>query len=227
MVSDSSTLTNSAYFIVNVESVNDHPVFENLPDTLSFRSDSSVVLELWEFTNDIETVDSLLQFEFKAIYDLPIASDSLFWDFNHKTGRLALKSVNYIGLINFILSATDNSFATTMDTIVVYVLPPTLVEDANEQLPTQFKLYQNYPNPFNPNTLICYDLPKSSNVIVEIYNLNGQKIKTLFNGRKEAGRHHIQFNSEDANGMIFPSGIYFYIIRAGDFKEVKKFTLIK
>ena len=62
---------------------------------------------------------------------------------------------------------------------------------------------------------------------IEVYNLNGQKIKTLLNVRKQAGYHTIQFIAEDEKGIKLSSGIYVYVMRAGDFRNVKKLTIIK
>ncbi len=226
-VADSSGLTNRANFVVHVKSVNDAPAINELPDSLNIKSDSTVVLELWNFTSDIETPDSLLQFDFDAIYDQPVTDDSLFWNFDEGTGILSLKSMNYKGQVHFSISAMDDSFATATDTIIINITYPTHVEGTDKTLPTVFRLHQNYPNPFNPTTSISYDLPKSCDVIIEVYNANGQKVKTLVNGRKMAGSHRVKFDAIDENGTPISSGIYFYILKAGDFRAIKKLTLIK
>jgi hypothetical protein len=83
-------------------------------------------------------------------------------------------------------------------------------------------LDNNYPNPFNPVTHIRYGLPKTSDVKIEIYNIIGQKIKTLLDKPMEAGYHQVEFNSQNLS-----SGIYFYRIEAGEFQDVKKMILIK
>jgi len=83
-------------------------------------------------------------------------------------------------------------------------------------------LYQNYPNPFNPSTTIEYDLPKATDVRIEVYNTSGQKIQTLLNEKLAAGSHQVEFNAQNLS-----SGIYFYRIEAGEFQDVKKMILIK
>ncbi|UCE08282.1 MAG: T9SS type A sorting domain-containing protein, partial [bacterium] len=80
--------------------------------------------------------------------------------------------------------------------------------------PHGFKLQQNYPNPFNPSTTIKYNLIESSNVILKIYNLGGQKVATLDNGFKIAGEHDINWQPKG-----LPSGIYFYRLQAGEYSE--------
>lgn len=89
-------------------------------------------------------------------------------------------------------------------------------------IPGKFSLYQNYPNPFNPSTTIEYDLPKSADVKIEVFNIAGQKIRTLLNEKMAAGSHQVEFNAQNLS-----SGIYFYKIEAGKFQDVKKMILLK
>jgi hypothetical protein len=89
-------------------------------------------------------------------------------------------------------------------------------------LPKIFTLQKNYPNPFNPSTTIEFDLPKASDVRIEVYNIAGQKVQTLLNEKKPAGSHQVEFNADNLS-----SGVYFYKIEAGEFQDVKKMILIK
>ncbi|MFC2135324.1 right-handed parallel beta-helix repeat-containing protein [Bacteroidota bacterium] len=95
---------------------------------------------------------------------------------------------------------------------------------ANETyiIPSAYTLYQNYPNPFNPSTKIQYALPQQSKVIINIYNVLGERITELLNDIKPAGYHEVEFK---ANNL--PSGIYLYQINAGDYTETKKMILLK
>jgi flagellar hook assembly protein FlgD len=88
-------------------------------------------------------------------------------------------------------------------------------------LPRAYTLMQNYPNPFNSTTTIRYDLPKSANVSLKIYNILGQLVATLVDGRKEAGHYQITWNANSA------SGIYFYRLYAEQFVQTKKMILLK
>jgi hypothetical protein len=88
--------------------------------------------------------------------------------------------------------------------------------------PQDFNLGQNYPNPFNPVTTIEYSLPNTGRVTVKIHDLLGREITELVNEFKSAGRHRIQFN-----GSSLASGIYFYSIEAGQYRQVRKMALIK
>jgi hypothetical protein len=85
-----------------------------------------------------------------------------------------------------------------------------------------FALYQNYPNPFNPLTTIKYNLEKSNDVILKIYNLSGQEMETLVNGFQTSGEHEITWQPRG-----LPNGIYFYRLQAGEFLETKKLILEK
>ncbi len=89
-------------------------------------------------------------------------------------------------------------------------------------LPTGFKLEQNYPNPFNPTTTIRYMLPMTSKVTLRIYNILGQEVESLFDGQATAGAYVVQFNASR-----LASGVYFYELRAGDFRDIKKMVLLK
>jgi hypothetical protein len=88
--------------------------------------------------------------------------------------------------------------------------------------PVSYRLDQNYPNPFNPTTMISYQLPKTSEVKLSVYNLSGQKMATLVSQIQQAGYHQVEW---DAGGLA--SGIYYFLIKAGEFKQVKKMVLLR
>jgi len=93
-------------------------------------------------------------------------------------------------------------------------------------IPVKFILEQNYPNPFNPHTKIKYSLPEASEVILIIYNINGKEIVKLINKYQKAGMYEVTLNPERF-GTENSSGIYFYELKAGKFKDVKKMIYIK
>jgi hypothetical protein len=98
------------------------------------------------------------------------------------------------------------------------------IDDFDRDLlqPQKFSLQGNYPNPFNPVTTIAYELPKESSVKICIYNLAGQLVQELLNEVKPAGYHMIQWNATNQS-----SGVYFYRIQAGEFRDIKKCVLLK
>ncbi|RMH95521.1 MAG: T9SS C-terminal target domain-containing protein [Calditrichaeota bacterium] len=93
--------------------------------------------------------------------------------------------------------------------------------------PNSFELHQNFPNPFNPTTTIRFALPEANLVTVEIYNIMGQKVKTLISDNLEAGYHQVVWDATNDHGNKVASGIYIYRMKAGAFTEVKKMTLLK
>ena len=97
-----------------------------------------------------------------------------------------------------------------------------------QSTPTEFALHQNYPNPFNPQTNIPYDLAESGDVVLRIYNLLGQEVRTLVHERQPAGRYKVQWTGMDDRGVTVSSGIYFYQVSvAGKFQDAKRLMLLK
>ena len=93
--------------------------------------------------------------------------------------------------------------------------------------PEEFALHQNFPNPFNPVTRIKYDLMEKSEVSVIIYDITGREVKQLINARQEAGYHSMLWNGRNSQGQNAGAGVYFYMIQANDFRQVRKKLLLK
>lgn len=92
--------------------------------------------------------------------------------------------------------------------------------------PEDFILSQNFPNPFNPSTVISYQLPVSSEVILKVFDVLGNEVATLVDEFKPAGTYEAEFNTSSINH--FPSsGVYFYQLRADSYIETKKMVLMK
>jgi len=101
------------------------------------------------------------------------------------------------------------------------------IEKTDRVVLESFILSQNYPNPFNPETEIRFQLPEARDVQLTIYNLKGQKIRTLVNAMKETGFHSVSWNGKDNVGNLVASGVYIYLLRAGGFVDAKKLTLLR
>ncbi|MBC8182275.1 T9SS type A sorting domain-containing protein [candidate division KSB1 bacterium] len=100
--------------------------------------------------------------------------------------------------------------------------------DANfVRIPLSYKLEQNFPNPFNPETRIYFEIPDAQQVKVVIYNMLGQKVRTLINDGFNPGFHVINWDGCDDSGNIVPTGIYIYRIKAGSFIASKKMMMMK
>jgi len=94
-------------------------------------------------------------------------------------------------------------------------------------VPDKFLLYYNYPNPFNPTTTIAYDLPKATNVVLKIYDVLGNEVRTLLNTQQQAGYKSVVWDGRDDLGLKVSSGIFMYRLRAGDLVQTKKMILLK
>jgi hypothetical protein len=89
-------------------------------------------------------------------------------------------------------------------------------------LPTSTALHQNHPNPFNAETNISFSLAEPEAVRLQVYDLAGRLVETLFDGHQEAGEHVVTW---DASAVS--SGIYFYKLTAGNYTETKRMMLVK
>ncbi len=105
--------------------------------------------------------------------------------------------------------------ATIVDTLVG-------ISPVVNNIPHDFHLNQNYPNPFNPSTNISFALPKTANIDLTIYNINGQEIEKLYSGQMNEGAHSITWNASN-----YSSGVYFYKLTSDGFTDTKRMILIK
>jgi subtilisin family serine protease len=94
--------------------------------------------------------------------------------------------------------------------------------DVSLTVPESFTLKQNFPNPFNPSTSISYQLSAASYVTLKVFDVLGREVATLVNGKKEAGNYELKFNASNLS-----SGIYYYTLQAGTFKQTNKLVLLK
>ncbi len=102
------------------------------------------------------------------------------------------------------------------------------VKKETGSIPDNIRIDQNYPNPFNPSTVISYELPKSSKVILTIFDSLGQQIAVLINNNEEtAGLHQVTWNGRSTNGQRMSSGIYFYRLTADNSTLTKKMVMMK
>jgi hypothetical protein len=100
-------------------------------------------------------------------------------------------------------------------------------EVAKSEVITDYVLEQNYPNPFNPSTIIIFALPEATEVSLKIYDVAGQLVQTLVAGVVQAGRRQVVWDGTNQNGVKVASGVYFYQLRAGEFKQVRKMSLVR
>ena len=111
-------------------------------------------------------------------------------------------------------------------------LLPSVVTGSNIQIPQKSALRQNFPNPFNPETWIPFELAKEAEVVILIYNIKGELIRTLSIGLKPAGSYlsrekAVFWNGKNQNEEAVANGLYFYTLKAGDFQATRKMILVK
>jgi len=131
---------------------------------------------------------------------------------------------NYSGWIRFVSNDPVN------DTLSVYVEgtgDQVTGIDEGTNIPKTFAVSPNYPNPFNPTTTIKYQLPQTSDVQLSIFNVLGQKVRTLVNAQIEAGYHSTEWDGRNDLGAQVGSGIYIYRFSAGDYLRVQKMIMLK
>ncbi|MBV6480241.1 MAG: hypothetical protein HGGPFJEG_03094 [Ignavibacteria bacterium] len=152
------------------------------------------------------------------IYKLS-TSGSLFYCNTSNDGRTVISSGKAVHARQF--GSGGLVYNIDVDTSEV----PTSIS-GNTGIISDYVLNQNYPNPFNPSTKISYAIPKEGFVTLKIYDVLGKEVMTLVNETKQAGYYEVEFSSESAAGRL-ASGIYFYKLETGSFKETKLMIMIK
>ncbi len=106
-----------------------------------------------------------------------------------------------------------------------------LLDPNIDTIPYSFTLHQNYPNPFNAQTKIEYEVPdvpeRTLRVVIQVYNVSGEKVKTLIAANQAAGRYSVTWDATDDIGRKVPSGTYYYRLVSGSFQSAKKMILLK
>ncbi len=107
------------------------------------------------------------------------------------------------------------------------VVPVISAAQKEANVPQEHALHQNYPNPFNPTTEINFSLPTAGDVTLQVYNLLGQRVKSLVSGFHEAGTHAVTWDGTNEAGQPVSSGVYFYRLEADGFEKTKKMMMLK
>jgi len=97
----------------------------------------------------------------------------------------------------------------------------------DNHIPEEFSLHQNYPNPFNPTTRIQYDMPNDEYVIIDIYNLLGNRVRSLLKSEQKAGYNYVMWDATNDLGQSVSAGMYIYTIQAGEFRSTRKMLILK
>lgn len=105
---------------------------------------------------------------------------------------------------------------------VIYGTQLVAINNNNTGIPSSYSLKQNYPNPFNPATNVSFDVPKASQVKISVYDVMGKEVDVVVNKQMEAGSYSFTYDASKLS-----TGLYFYTLTSGDYKETKKMMLIK
>lgn len=170
----------------------------------------------WFFIFDVtysETADSRLTKDL-AQNAMPV----MWWGTSTRNGNTAFQSGD-----QFLIQAMHS--ITSADR---WVFNPTILAGIPVNgVPLEFDLSQNYPNPFNPSTTIEYTLPSTTNVTLRVYNLLGQEVTLLVDGKLNAGKHRLTWDGRNTQGMSVSTGVYLYRLVAGSRVETRKMLLLK
>jgi hypothetical protein len=208
-------LSDSSDFGIEVQSVNDIPIF-SFEDTLSFENTSNLVLQMPDHVTDADNSFEELTLSFG------VSNSQIVYTYNETTSELTLQAPGYTGSGKLYCRAEDILSAVGFDTVNIKVFTLSDITNPSSILPDRFVLEQNYPNPFNPETHIRFGIPEAGEVILEVYNSLGERIAIIDTGYKAAGYHDVLFEAHH-----LPSGVYFYRIRINSFSQVKKMLLMK
>ena len=142
---------------------------------------------------------------------------------NHYFGLTDSVSAGQAAYFRFRLFADEatNGWGWAIDDFYIGSNPPDVILSTNEAL-FQFKLNKNYPNPFNPTSTISWQLASAGHVQLTVFNVLGQKVKTLLDKEQKAGNHSIIFNASGLAG-----GLYFYKLKTDRFTKIRKMILLK
>ncbi len=99
--------------------------------------------------------------------------------------------------------------------------------ECQAMLPTQTALLQNYPNPFNPETTISYEIAAPQEITITLYNLNGQRVRTLYSGPRAPGYFKVRWDGRDYDGKTVATGVYHCLLTAKEKRSVIKLLLLK
>ncbi len=189
-----------------------------------FPSDTSMVTFCWtaafdpDMQDTVHYVFSVLDEKKQALFDTTLVNGDTC---------LSIEPPDSGGFYYWFVKSVDTEGAYSIsDTFrVIFQLGVGIAKD-NLQ-PNTFELAQNYPNPFNPTTTIAFKLPVKSDVKLYIYNALGQKIRTLVNKAMAPGSYKVVWDAKNDSGRKVASGLYFYELRAKNFRQVHKMILMK
>ena len=198
------------------EGGNQPPFIVDLPDTLLIPLLDTLTITLDEqVISDLEDAFEDLKFSFTLDPEVVVIL------IDEETLTVKIISLDYTGFATLNIIVEDTDGAILQASIVLDIRAGVGIEET-KGIPDGFSLLQNYPNPFNPSTTITYTVLEAGMVQLTVYNLLGQQVASLINGRVQAGTHRVEFN---AAGLS--SGVYVYRMQSGAYTETRRMLLLK
>ncbi len=216
MVKDGNVFWGGAFFVTS--------------DVFRFdENDHTITMKVWSPREDVPVLMKVEQQNGVIDYETAVSTttsgewEEMTWDMSGAGFE------NHWDVITLIFDFQDGQtgdgspdFTWYFDDLYVFAGEIGTSTESRGETPYKVELRQNYPNPFNPVTQIEYSLPQTGHVVLEVYNLMGQRVAVLANEVQNAGWHNVTF---DASNLA--SGVYLYRIQAGNFSETRKMILLK
>jgi hypothetical protein len=205
------------------------------PENLSANVNRGSVELSWSPATDAQTPAASLTYNLRlgttpggeqivaAMTGLPQSGNT-----NHRT-RWTIRNLSN-GVYYWSVQARDHGFAASAFAVEqTFVVTMSSVADRFAlALPAQFELAQNYPNPFNPTTAVRFGLPQAGRVTLKVYDVMGNEIATLIDGEnKAAGYHTAVWDGKNRERKPAPSGVYLYVLQAGETRLVRRLVLLR
>jgi outer membrane protein assembly factor BamB len=160
-----------------------------------------------------------------VVYVVDLVSRDLF-GFDLSDGTLIFQNSDY-NYTNQPIIADHKLFVGSGQGVIIFENEGSEVTEQDARSPGSFTLHQNYPNPFNPSTEIRYSLSVPAHVSLILYNIHGEKVLTLKEGREGAGEHRAVWNGTDQAGIQVPSGMYICRMKSGSVEKTIQMMLMK
>jgi enterochelin esterase-like enzyme len=229
---NAGTLSYGAFAIAGAFSPNldNSPYFVDFPlDSMGNWIDS--VWNRWSVHNCPSLARSISEQDDLAIYfDCGTQDETLAYAFNTSFAD----SLDKLGLTYKFQSYTGGHYVQLsryptglkfLDSVMNGIT--TDIENIAGDNPASIMLYQNYPNPFSRDTHISYQLSKTSFVEIAVYDLSGQKVRTLVNETKPAGAYSVDWDGRDNSNMLASSGVYMYRLNTGSYTQIRKMIILR
>jgi len=212
-------------------------VFGEISDIMAESSGLFTQIEPLRIVNNHNNYRALTNYELYRIpttlyntpittWGAPIAGNLTGADMPYYDTLVGGPGTSWVYALVAVYNAGNADYANKSAPIYSSVQSP-VTEDDVTAIPMVTALKTNYPNPFNPSTTIAFDVAKEGKVCIEVFNIKGQKVKTIVNETYGVGKHSVVWNGDDLHGRSVGSGVYFYRMTSGDYNSVRKMILMK